>query len=73
MNSFYSFNDQLDHGLAHYFADSETIKGNVNKFLTDVLMISFFKKLSYKNADEWIEKLLKIPWGIPEDKWIVQC
>ncbi len=31
-NSFYSFNDQLDYGLAYYFAELETTKGNVNKF-----------------------------------------
>ncbi len=68
-NSFYSFNDQLDYGLAHYFAESETTKGNVNKFLTDPLMAPLTEKLSYKNADEWIEKLSEIPWGIPDDKW----
>ncbi len=67
-NSFYLFNDQLDYGLAHYFAESETTKGNVNKFLTDPLMTSLIKKLSYKNVNEWIEKLLKISWGILDDK-----
>ena len=60
-NSFYPFNDQFDYGLAHYFTDSETTKGNINKFWTDLLMASFTKKLSYKNADEWIKKLLEIP------------
>ena len=69
-NSFYPFNDQLDYALAHYFAESETTKGNVNKFLSDPLMTPLTKKLSYKNADEWMEKLSEIPWGIPEDKWI---
>ncbi len=69
-NSFYSFNDQLDYGLAHYFAESETTKGNVNKFLTDLLMVLLTKKLSYKNADEWMEKLSEIPWGIPNDESI---
>ena len=51
-NSFYPFNDQLDYVLAHYFAESETTKGNVNKFLSDPLMTPLTKKLSYKNADE---------------------
>ena len=69
-NSFYPFNDQLDYALAHYFAESETTKGNVNKFLSDPLMTPLTKKLSYKNADEWMEKLSEIPWGIPENKWI---
>ena len=69
-NSFYPFNDQLDYALAHYFAELETTKGNVNKFLSDPLMTPLTKKLSYKNADKWMEKLSEIPWGIPEDKWI---
>lgn len=33
-------------------------------------MALFTKKLLYKNADEWIKKLLEILWGIPEDKQI---
>ncbi len=33
-NSFYSFNDQLDYGLAHDFAKSKTTKSNMNRFLT---------------------------------------
>ena len=31
-------------------------------------MTLFNKKLFYKNADKWIEKLLKIARGIPNDK-----
>ncbi len=57
-NSFYLFKDQLDYALAHYFGDLETTKGNVNKFLSDPLMTPLTEKLSYKNADEWMEKLL---------------
>ena len=33
-------------------------------------MTPLTKKLSYKNTDEQMEKLLKIPWDIPEDKQI---
>ena len=69
-NSFYPFNDQLDYALTHYFTELETTKSNVNKFLSDPLMTPLTKKLSYKNANEWMEKLSEIPWGIPEDKWI---
>ena len=69
-NSFYPFNDQLDYALAHYFAELETIKGNVNKFLSDLLITPLSKKLFYKNADKWMKKLSEIPWGIPENKWI---
>ena len=68
--SFYLFNNQLDYALAHYFAESKTTKATINKFLSDPLMTPLTKKLSYKNADEWMEKLSEILWGIPEDKWI---
>ncbi len=51
-NSFYPFNDQQDYAIAHYFADSETTKGNMNKFLIDLLITPLTKKLSYKNADK---------------------
>ena len=59
-NSFYPFNNQLDYTLAHYFAESDSTKSNINKFLFDPLMIPLTKKLSYKNADGWIKKLLEI-------------
>lgn len=59
-SSFYPFNDQLDYTLAYYFAESETTKGNFNKFLTDLLIVPLTEKLSYKNVDKWIEKLSEI-------------
>ena len=34
-NPFYSFNSQLNYVLAHYFANSETTKRNIHKFLTN--------------------------------------
>lgn len=69
-NSFNSFKNQLDYALAYYFAELKTTKGNINKFLSDSLMSSFPKKLSYKNLDEQIKKLLEISQSIPENKWI---
>ena len=58
--SFYPLNDQLNYNLAYHFTELKTTKGNVNKFLIDFLIVPLTKKLFYKNADEWIEKLLKI-------------
>lgn len=46
-NSFYSFNDQLDYALANYFAKSKTTKGNVDRFLSNILITPFIAKLSY--------------------------
>lgn len=67
---FHSFNDELDYALAHYFAESETTKDNVDKFFSNPLMRSINEKLSYRNADEWMEKLSNIRWGVPDVKWI---
>ncbi len=50
-NPFYPFNDQLDYALAHYFAESETTKRNVDKFLSNPLIKPITKKLSYRNSD----------------------
>lgn len=68
--SFHTFNNQLDNALAHYLAESKTIKSNVNKSLNDPLMAPFTEKLSDKNANEWIEKLLEILWGILKNEKI---
>ena len=51
-NFLYNFNDQLDYLLAHYFANSETTKCNIDKFITNLLMKPITKDLSYCNADE---------------------
>lgn len=69
-NSFYFFNNQLSYDLAYYFAESETTKGNMNKFLIDLLMASFTKKLLYKNADKLLKKLSEILFDISDDKQI---
>ncbi len=69
-NPFHPFNNQLDYALTIYFAKSETIKANLDRFLSDPLMALLTEKLSYRNADKWIEKLSVIPWGIPNDELI---
>ena len=33
-------------------------------------MAPLTKKLSYQNADKWIEKLSEIPWSILNNEWI---
>ena len=59
-NPFYLFNDQLNYTLANYFAELETIKCNINKFLSNLLMKPITKKLSYCNINKSIEKLFAI-------------
>lgn len=69
-NSFYLFNDQLDYLLADYFAESKTLKGNINKFLFNLLITSLIKNLSYQNINKWMKKLSEILWGIWNNIWI---
>ena len=38
--------------------------------MSDLLMTALIKKLFDKNAEEWMEKLSEIPWGISKNKCI---
>lgn len=67
-NLFHLFNDQLDYILATYFAKSKTIKGNVNKFHSNRLIVPLIEKLFYGDIDKWIEKLSNTSWNIPTNK-----
>lgn len=50
-NIFYLFSDQLDYILVHYFAKLETIKCNIDKFFSILLIKSITEKLSYRNVN----------------------
>lgn len=69
-NRFYRFKNQLDYTLINYFAESETIKDNIDRFLSNLLMVLLIKKLSYQNNNKWMKKLLEILLGICNNKWI---
>lgn len=56
-NVFYPFDNDVDYALAHWFVESKITKGNVDKFLTNFLMKSITKQLSYWNTIKWEEKL----------------
>ena len=49
---FYLFYNQLDYALVDYFAEFETLKGNVDKLLYNPLIAPFIKKLFYQNANK---------------------
>ena len=51
-NFYYFFSDQLNYGLASYFTNSKTKKGNIDKFSLEPLMAPLIKKLFYQNADK---------------------
>ena len=46
-NCFYLFYNLLDYALAYYFVKSKIIKNNIDKFLFELLMTLFTKKLFY--------------------------
>lgn len=56
-NYFYLFNNKLNNAFINYFVKFKTTKGNINKFLSNLLRILFTKKLSYSNINKLIEKL----------------
>ena len=51
-NLFYPFYNYLDYALAHYFAEFETTKGNVDKFPSNPFMVLLIERLSLQNADK---------------------
>lgn len=51
-NSFYLFNNQVVYTLVHYFANSETTKNNIDKFLTNFLIKLITKHLLYYNGNK---------------------
>lgn len=59
-NLFYSLNGQVNYALAYYFADSETIKLNVVKFLIHLLIKPMIKNHLYQNTNKWIENFFAI-------------
>lgn len=59
-NLFYLSNNQLDYTPANNFVESITTKGNINKFLSNPLIVSLTNKLLYRNTDKYIEKLSEI-------------
>lgn len=64
------FNDKLDYILAYWFAELETIKCNIDKFLTNLLVKPIIKMLLYCNIDKWIKTLSTIPQAILDNKSI---
>lgn len=51
-DTFYLFNDQLDYTPAHNFANSQTTKCNIDRFLSNSLMTLLIEKLSYQNTSK---------------------
>jgi len=56
---FSPFRSELDYGLAAYFHRRQLTKGDVDDFLYDKSLESIVSQLSYKNANQWQEKLLE--------------
>jgi hypothetical protein len=63
------FESLLDYGVAMFFHRRQLTKGDVNDFLHDKAMESLVSQLSFKNADQWQEKLLETTNGLSLDNW----
>jgi hypothetical protein len=67
---FSPFKSQLDYGVAMFFHRRQLTKGDVDDFLHDKNMESVVDQLSFKNANQWREKLLETTNGLPlDDQW----
>jgi hypothetical protein len=66
---FYPFHSGLDYALAMFFHQRQLTKGDVTAFFQDDRLSPIFKLLSFHNADEWLEKLNSIPYGLSINNW----
>ena len=63
------FANETDYALAMWFLEAENTKGEIDKYFKDHRLRPLHSHSSFKNADEWITLLHKIPHGILNDEW----
>ncbi|MCJ1466075.1 hypothetical protein MMC07_004694 [Pseudocyphellaria aurata] len=78
-NPYYPFNNLANYALALWFQDTGCTKGDVNNFFKNKLLEPFhiglersppFRSgLSFKNGEEWLSQLDRIPTGVRNDDW----
>ncbi len=68
-NLFYSFINERNYALAHWFHEFECTKKNVNRFFRDERFVSMHEELSFNNADEWLNQLNRIHCEFQSNVW----
>lgn len=63
------FDNAAGYALARWFFLEKCTKGAVNRFLQDKRLAPLHSHICFTNADEWLELLNKIPYGIVNDGW----
>ena len=61
---YYSFKNDTDYSWALWLHNSRTTKGSVNSFFNDSWLSQMHSLLSFRNGDQWLERLHQISHGI---------
>ncbi len=71
-NRYESFQSEKNYAFAHWLHQSENSKKDVDKFFQNSRLNKFHQELSFKNDDQWLNKLSKITTNIHKDTWLKQ-
>jgi hypothetical protein len=71
-NRYKSFQSEKNYAFAHWFHQSENNKKDVDKFFQNSRLSKFHEELSFKNDDQWLNKLSKITTSIQKNMWLKQ-
>ncbi len=71
-NKYESFQSEKNYAFAHWLHQSENSKKDVDKFFQDSRLNKFHQELSFKNDDQWLNKLNKITTNIQKNTWLKQ-
>jgi hypothetical protein len=71
-NKYESFQNEKNYAFAHWFHQSENNKRDVDKFFQNSRLSKFHQELSFKNDDQWFNKLNKITTSIQKNTWLKQ-
>jgi hypothetical protein len=71
-NRYESFQNEKNYAFAHWLHQSENSKNNVDRFFQNSRLNKFHQELSFKNDDQWLNKLNKITTSIQKNTWLKQ-
>ena len=68
-SNYYPFENVTDYALAQWLLNSECSRRDVDRFFSDKRMSLLHSNISFNSADQWLEKIHNIPYGIEDDQW----
>lgn len=67
--SFHPFTSEFDYAFAVWLHSIQSTKGDIKRLLNDTRLNQLTSCLSFKSADDWEEKLHRLPLGIVNEEW----